>query len=56
MNSVTFNGFDNEEPCIIDYIFANDKFNTLKYYVETEKNGELYISDHYPVIAELEFK
>lgn len=54
MNSITFNDFDRGHPGIIDYIFINDKFKALKYRVVTDKIDGKFVSDHYPVTAELE--
>ncbi len=55
----TFNGFGRypgEVP--IDFIFTDaDVFNVLSYSIITDKyDDEYYISDHYPVFVELEYK
>ena len=39
----------------IDYIFAPVKVTCAGYRLWTEKKGELFLSDHYPVAAEVDF-
>jgi len=39
----------------IDYIFVEDKTELLYSRAITDKNGEMYLSDHYPILAEVEF-
>lgn len=52
----SFNGFGSaQEPRIIDYIFVNEFFRVESSRVLEIKRGELYISDHYPVITELSY-
>ena len=52
----TFNGFgasSKEEP--IDFIFIDEHFTVDGYEVLQVKDGERYISDHYPVLVNLIF-
>ncbi|MBQ6163653.1 MAG: endonuclease/exonuclease/phosphatase family protein [Clostridia bacterium] len=54
----TFHDFERREEkdrSIIDYIFVRNGFQVKDYKVITEKPGGFLPSDHYPVIAELEF-
>ncbi len=52
----TFNGFgENTEPDNkIDFIFTNKKLKVLSYRVDTTIYNNLFPSDHYPVVVELE--
>ncbi len=55
----TFNGFGRYSRAVpIDYIFIdNNAFNVLSYRIITDKYADnYYISDHYPVLVELEYK
>ncbi|MCD6376919.1 MAG: endonuclease/exonuclease/phosphatase family protein [Caldisericaceae bacterium] len=53
----TYNGFgQNQNPTIIDHIFCNDHFDVLKHYFLPIKKGDVFISDHFPVVAELRLK
>ncbi len=48
----TFNAFrDDTEPRIIDYIFVTDRFTAESYSVDIVKQGNIFISDHWPVKA-----
>ena len=52
----TFNCFGNcelEDGRIIDYIFVSDQVKVNSFMVLTEQRGDLYISDHYPLIAKV---
>ncbi len=50
----TFNAFrDGIEPRVIDYIFVDENFQVLSYAVDIVKDGEIFISDHWPVQAVL---
>lgn len=50
----TFNAFrDDIAPRVIDYIFVDDHFDVLSYGVDKVKEGDVFISDHWPVRAEL---
>lgn len=50
----TFNAFrDDIAPRVIDYIFVDDHFDVLSYGVDKVKEGEVFISDHWPVQAVL---
>lgn len=39
----------------IDYIFVNDRFNVESYRVDRIMDGEVFISDHWPVVSILTF-
>jgi endonuclease/exonuclease/phosphatase family metal-dependent hydrolase len=54
----TFNGFRwNEAPAErIDYVFVDRHFDVLKYAVLSDSLGQRYPSDHFPVVARVEFK
>lgn len=41
---------------VIDYVMVNDNFNTFTYKVVTAGIDERYVSDHFPVYADLEIK
>ncbi len=41
---------------VIDYVMVNDKFNVLSYKVVTAGIDNRYVSDHFPVYADLEIK
>ncbi len=41
---------------VIDYCFANNGFKAITYGVVTENPGEHYVSDHFPVYADLKLK
>ena len=41
---------------VIDYVMVNDNFNALTYKVVTAGIDERYVSDHFPVYADLEVK
>ena len=57
-NSNTYNGYrdetKNDPP--IDFIFHNGKFTTASYDVLNEKADGIYLSDHFPIVAEISFK
>ena len=44
------------EEYVLDYILINDKFSATNYNVIKKKYKSRYISDHYPVIAEITIK
>lgn len=53
----TFNAFrDDIDPRVIDYIFVDENFEVLSYAVDIVKDGEIFISDHWPVKAVLKLK
>lgn len=52
---ITFHGFGNAEPAAIDYIFATREFLCTALEKWTDREGKLYLSDHYPVCAQLTF-
>ncbi len=48
----TFNGFRTDvEPRVIDYIFVSPHFRVISYSVDEVMDGDVYISDHWPVWA-----
>ncbi|MGN1016671.1 MAG: endonuclease/exonuclease/phosphatase family protein [Faecousia sp.] len=49
----TFHGFGKAEPAAIDYIFATREFTCTRLEKWTDREGPLYLSDHYPVCAQL---
>lgn len=52
----TFNGFRSGlEPRVIDFIFVNNSFKVNYFRVDKVTSGEIFISDHWPVVAESEF-
>jgi endonuclease/exonuclease/phosphatase family metal-dependent hydrolase len=56
-SSYTFNGFRDEEGRgRIDYIFVSRGAIVLSHETPSPKQGELFISDHWPVKATLEFR
>lgn len=54
----TFNGFRTDtEPRVIDFIFVdNDFFDVSAYRVDKVTENNIFISDHWPVVAELVYK
>ena len=51
----TFTGWGTEaSPERIDFIYYNDKWNAVSYEVRKIKLGDMYISDHWPVVAVLD--
>ena len=56
VNENTYNGFGEKEQNIVDYVFINKSVLPIKYNVVTDKNRDLYISDHYPVVVDCKFK
>ena len=52
----SFNGFGTAEPRpYIDFIFATRHFKVLRHGFVTMKQGEVYVSDHWPVWAEMKW-
>lgn len=52
----TFNAFrDDTQPRVIDYIFVDDHFEVVNFGVDRVKDGEIFISDHWPVWARIKF-
>ena len=52
----TFNGFGNAtKHQRIDYIFISQGLSSSQYTTHEDREGERYISDHYPVSAVIEF-
>ena len=50
----SFNGFGKSKPGpYIDFIFSTKHFRTLQHRFVQNVQGEVYISDHWPVVAEL---
>lgn len=56
--NITFNGFGNDikSDNKIDFIFVNNKTTVLNHIIETTTFNELFPSDHYPVITEINLK
>ncbi len=46
---------ENHAHSIIDYVMINDKFNAFTYKVMTEGIDGRYVSDHFPIYADIEF-
>jgi endonuclease/exonuclease/phosphatase family metal-dependent hydrolase len=56
-DGVTFHNYGKiAKRCIIDYIFTGKSFEPEDYRVMAIKVGEMYISDHYPVVATLRYR
>ncbi len=52
----TFNGFRTDiEPRVIDFIFIDDTFGVNSYRVDNVTGNGIFISDHWPVVALLEY-
>lgn len=51
----TYNGYKNDVKEIQDYIFVNGYLNAIDHTVFQLKKDDIYISDHYPVVADLVF-
>jgi len=50
----TFNAFrDDASPRVIDFIFADQHFSVLSYQVDKVRQGDIFISDHWPVWTRL---
>jgi endonuclease/exonuclease/phosphatase family metal-dependent hydrolase len=53
----TLNGFrENITPVVIDYIFVNSYFEVVSYQVDKIKQGDVFISDHWPIKAIVKMK
>lgn len=57
MNYLTYHDTkpSNHRDDVIDYVMVNDGFNTLSYRVVTAGIDNRYVSDHFPVYADLVF-
>jgi len=52
----TFNGFRTDiEPRVIDFIFTDKNFEVNWYRVDKVMENRIFISDHWPVVAEIEY-
>ncbi len=52
----TFNGFRTDiEPRVIDFIFIDDTFGVNSYRVDKVTGNGIFISDHWPVVAVLQY-
>lgn len=52
----TFNAFrDGTRPRVIDFIFVDPHFQVLSYQVDQIRDGDIFISDHWPVWVRLRF-
>ena len=50
----TFNAFHHDiEPRVIDFIFVDDHFTVETYSIDIVKDGDIFISDHWPVKVEV---
>ena len=50
----TFNAFRHDiEPRVIDFIFVDDHFTVETYSIDIVKDGDIFISDHWPVKVQL---
>ncbi len=53
----TFHDYGRRVPNIkIDFIFGSEKFTCMKHSLWTDRKGDMYLSDHYPVCIEVEAK
>ncbi|MBN2166646.1 MAG: hypothetical protein JW717_10245 [Marinilabiliaceae bacterium] len=52
---VTYNGYNDETNLVEDYIFVNGYLNVEKYNNYKIKRKDIFISNHYPVMAYLTF-
>tara|TARA_R110002167_G_scaffold335644_1_gene543000 strand:- start:7967 stop:8848 length:882 start_codon:yes stop_codon:yes gene_type:complete len=53
--SITFNGFGHSDAKRIDYIFISKGLSSSNYMTHEDKDGDLYISDHYPISTLIRF-
>jgi endonuclease/exonuclease/phosphatase family metal-dependent hydrolase len=52
----TFNAFRHDtQPRVIDYIFVNNHFQVKSYQVDEVVENDIFISDHWPVWAKVQF-
>jgi len=52
----TINGFGrSRRNRVIDFIWTNKHLNARSYQIEEVKKGEIFISDHYPVVGDLSY-
>ena len=51
----TYNAFGEYEGAVIDFIMVSPEISVKKYTVEKTKINNEYPSDHYPVVAEIDF-
>lgn len=58
MDSITYHDYDPSSPLskIIDFIFVNEKADPVTYRVITDKPDGYFVSDHYPIYADLILK
>ena len=47
---------EEHEKEVIDYVMINEGFKALKYVVMTEGIDGRFVSDHYPIYAEIDYK
>ena len=50
----TYHGFHTVEPVKIDYIYADPRIRCTNVYKWTDNENGVFLSDHYPVCAEIE--
>ncbi len=51
----SFNGFGKPQDVVIDYLFVSSDVHTYTYDILRIKKGEIYISDHYPIMCKIGF-
>jgi endonuclease/exonuclease/phosphatase family metal-dependent hydrolase len=53
----SFNAFRHDtSPRVIDYIFVDHHFEVIEYAIDRVKDGDVYISDHWPVWTRIRIK
>jgi endonuclease/exonuclease/phosphatase family metal-dependent hydrolase len=53
----SFNAFRHgTSPRVIDYIFVDHHFEVIEYAIDRVKDGDVFISDHWPVWARIRIK
>ena len=51
---ITYHGFMKDTPVKIDYIFADPRIRCESVYRWEAQEGNVFISDHYPICADVE--
>ena len=51
--SYTYHGYGLQEPCKIDYLLGSSEWVLENKQFETWQHNGVYLSDHFPVIAQL---
>ena len=56
----TYNNFSIYDRCEnidpIDHIFVSDEIEIHKVYIDRRRNGKIFMSDHYPLILDFDFR